>query len=176
MAKNSLETLQKRKIKRAEFRETVDFQTISKYKVKICKDCAFKKPCRWMRSFTAGGEPEYRNRCDDCYRFYQRTNSKKTRKNLNFLVRRRIRGRKIKCIQYLGGKCIRCGYCLSPRALTFHHRDRDQKEFSISQIKDRRWELIQAELDKCDLLCFNCHMEEEEIHELQSDNRQASSA
>jgi hypothetical protein len=44
--------------------------------------------------------------------------------------------------------------------MTFHHRDAVTKEFSVSQMLDRSWEVLRPELDKCDLLCFNCHMEE----------------
>ena len=44
--------------------------------------------------------------------------------------------------------------------MTFHHRDPADKEFLVSQMRDRSWEVPRAELDKCDLLCFNCHMEE----------------
>lgn len=34
------------------------------------------------------------------------------------------------------------------------------KEFTVSQMLDRKWSILATELDKCDLLCFNCHMEE----------------
>jgi len=47
-------------------------------------------------------------------------------------------------------------------ALTFHHRNPDEKEFTLGQIKDNNWDKIIKELKKCDLVCFNCHME---IHE-----------
>ena len=62
---------------------------------------------------------------------------------------------------YLGGKCRICGYdkCLS--ALEFHHIDPLEKDFAISD-KLTSWEAIRAELDKCVLVCANCHRE---IHE-----------
>jgi hypothetical protein len=44
--------------------------------------------------------------------------------------------------------------------MTFHHRDPETKEFTVSQMLDRAWSVLVTELDKCDLLCFNCHMEE----------------
>ena len=70
---------------------------------------------------------------------------------------------KQKCIDYLGGKCSICGYNKSPRALTFHHRSRKDKERNISKmIVNNSFEKIKKELDKCELLCFNCHMELEE--------------
>lgn len=68
---------------------------------------------------------------------------------------------KLKAIEYKGGKCERCGYSRSPAALTFHHRDPAQKDFSISS-KNWRWERVRDELDKCELLCSNCHNEEHE--------------
>jgi len=73
---------------------------------------------------------------------------------------------KEKSLEYKGGECERCGYCKSKRALTFHHIDPSQKEFGISGNHSRSWESIKEELDKCMLLCMNCHMEvHEEIDE-----------
>lgn len=67
---------------------------------------------------------------------------------------------KEQCVQYKGGSCIRCGYSKYSGALEFHHRDPSQKDFGLAQIHTRRWsEKIEAELDKCDLLCANCHRE-----------------
>lgn len=66
---------------------------------------------------------------------------------------------KIRCIEYLGAKCVKCGYCKCPDALEFHHRDPSMKRFSLSGAYLRRWEALTAEMDKCDLLCANCHRE-----------------
>ncbi len=59
-----------------------------------------------------------------------------------------------------GGKCEICGYCKSLRALDFHHLDSKEKEFGISAggncYSARK---LQAEADKCQLICANCHRE-----------------
>lgn len=61
---------------------------------------------------------------------------------------------------YKGGKCIVCGYNKSQRALSFHHVDPKKKSFTLSERGlTRSWELIKKEIDKCVLLCANCHME-----------------
>jgi hypothetical protein len=67
---------------------------------------------------------------------------------------------KTKCVEYKGGKCEKCGYSRCISALEFHHKDPSQKEFGISSkgiIRD--WESTRKELDKCDILCANCHRE-----------------
>jgi len=62
--------------------------------------------------------------------------------------------------QYLKDKfCIVCGEN-DPIVLEFDHRNRKTKETTISRaIKHRKFSLIrlQKELDKCDVLCANCH-------------------
>lgn len=67
-------------------------------------------------------------------------------------------------IELKGGKCEVCGYDKSLRALTFHHRDPQQKSFplDVRHLGNRRYSLCFEEFQKCDLLCFNCHME---LHE-----------
>ena len=41
--------------------------------------------------------------------------------------------------------------------LEFHHRDESTKEFSISEGKGRSTSMVQKEMDKCNVLCKNCH-------------------
>jgi hypothetical protein len=72
------------------------------------------------------------------------------------------RSRKKAAVAYKGGKCERCGYKKCVRSLGFHHRDRKEKELSISQMMSLSWNRLKREIDKCDLLCANCHMEEED--------------
>ena len=67
---------------------------------------------------------------------------------------------KVMAIEYLGGKCERCGYNDCVAAFDFHHKDPSKKDFSISSGgRTRSWEKIKKELDKCELLCANCHRE-----------------
>lgn len=67
---------------------------------------------------------------------------------------------KRKSIEYKGNKCCYCGYSKYQGALQFHHLDPSKKDFSISKIKLTTWdERATRELDKCVLLCANCHME-----------------
>lgn len=72
------------------------------------------------------------------------------------------------CVDYKGGKCQRCGYNKSISALHFHHRNPDEKELTISELKSKKFETAKPELDKCDLLCANCHAE---VHEEQLLNK-----
>ncbi len=69
---------------------------------------------------------------------------------------------KQKAVDYLGSVCSVCGYNKSLRALQFHHVDASDKDFNISSKGVIKWESIKAELDKCILLCSNCHAE---LHE-----------
>ena len=66
---------------------------------------------------------------------------------------------KEKAIEYKGGKCQKCGYNKCDGALEFHHRDPSQKKFIISRNLNISWKKLKVELDKCDLLCANCHRE-----------------
>lgn len=74
-------------------------------------------------------------------------------------MRKRRLARKIKAIEYKGGSCIRCGYNKCLWALEFHHRKPKEKEFGLAMDNILNWNKIKNELDKCDLLCANCHRE-----------------
>lgn len=66
---------------------------------------------------------------------------------------------KLEAVEYKGGGCISCGYKTYAGALEFHHKDPKEKDFSIGQVKSRSLSSIKPELDKCILLCSNCHRE-----------------
>lgn len=63
-------------------------------------------------------------------------------------------------INYKGNKCMVCGYNRCIQALEFHHIGNSQKDFGISDKGyTRSWEKVKKEIDKCVLLCANCHRE-----------------
>jgi len=65
---------------------------------------------------------------------------------------------KRRAVVYKGGSCVCCGYDACQESLVFHHPDPDQKDFSISGLSIS-WERIKVEIDKCVLVCANCHGE-----------------
>jgi len=63
-------------------------------------------------------------------------------------------------LKYKGDKCERCGYNRCLEALEFHHTSSSRKDFSVSSKGyTRSWKRVKEELDKCILLCANCHRE-----------------
>lgn len=80
--------------------------------------------------------------------------------------------RKETIIDIMGGSCKLCGYNKCSAALELHHIDPSQKDFTFSKSKNISWEKIDSELQKCILLCANCHRE---IHYNNSDMALTSS-
>lgn len=73
--------------------------------------------------------------------------------------------RKTALVALLGGECVRCGYCKVIQALQFHHVDPSTKLFELGMRNlSKRWEVLEAEARKCELLCANCHAEEHAVH------------
>ena len=65
---------------------------------------------------------------------------------------------KEKLVEYKGGKCVRCGYNKCIRSLDFHHINPEEKDFGISK-SIKSFEKMKSEVDKCILVCKNCHGE-----------------
>ncbi len=53
--------------------------------------------------------------------------------------------------------CVECGYNKHPAALDFNHKDPKQKVQRIAAMYTYTLEKIMAELEKCEILCANCH-------------------
>lgn len=67
--------------------------------------------------------------------------------------------RKDAAMDQLGGKCSECG-CEDRSDLRFHHIDPTNKSFTIGNcivsVSEKR---LQEELEKCILLCHDCHVD-----------------
>lgn len=106
-----------------------------------CKICGESDPSKMMNK---GGGRKSNTLCKDCH-------------NSNTINR----GRKNKevYIQYKGGKCQRCGYNKCLEALEFHHVEPAHKDPTFQSMRYWGIEKAKLELDKCSLLCSNCHRE-----------------
>ena len=78
-------------------------------------------------------------------------------------MRMRKRAVKHELLKYKGAFCSACGYDESESALHFHHRNPEEKEFTIAETHlndtDFNMDRMRKEADKCDVLCANCHFE-----------------
>lgn len=93
---------------------------------------------------------------------YRSQNRKICKVCVNKLRVIQLKENKQKLVDYKGGKCESCGYDRCVTALDFHHLDPKEKEFTIGSNKGKSWEALKVEVDKCAMVCANCHRE---IHE-----------
>jgi len=86
---------------------------------------------------------------------------------LRYFIRRRV------AIVYLGGRCELCGllddgYDTAPH-FEFDHIDPRSKQRmrsqrgAINRVRNSRPEIFWAEIEKCQLLCCECHQEKTEM-------------
>lgn len=75
----------------------------------------------------------------------------------NFMKERWIQ-RKIDAVKLMGWKCEGCGLeGAHPALYDFHHRDLGEKECDWNKLRMMSWPKVVAELEKCQILCSNCH-------------------
>lgn len=118
-----------------------------------CKDCEQFLPARKFVKYS-------RSRSNYGYRYYCRKCEYKRRdkKRLYRYSKRRNDQLKIEFVELAGGCCQRCGFDEAPAALDFHHvysakKQGEPSRLIFSRDKTKAW----GELDKCCLLCSNCH-------------------
>lgn len=116
--------------------------------MKTCTKCGILKP---LEDYY--GQSDRKNGASSCKSCFNR-----------MCVERWVNVKK-KAIKYKGGSCVSCGYCKHYSALHFHHTDPLTKEFNWNKLRVKAWSKITKELDKCLLLCANCHAEEHWAHQ-----------
>lgn len=115
------------------------------------------KECKGIRRRGSLSSPQQRA----ARKAYRQDNQDRVREWNRNWSRKRSRKLKLELIALLGGKCQQCGFNDHPAALQFHHRDPLTKSFNIMNSarmsKKYPWDVVLAEVEKCDLLCANCH-------------------
>lgn len=110
-----------------------------------------------------------RKYCLDCSGFGERNTKKlelsnEGKRSISFdaqYIRKRRVELKLKAVELKGGKCSICGYDKCLQALEFHHLDPSTKliQLSVQSFGSKNWQSIVEELEKCILVCSNCHRE-----------------
>lgn len=124
-----------------------------------CSDCEQDLPRdRFAKNGTGKtGKIRYNRRCKDCHKTYIRVRFGHPSTNSPAKCRRSL------LITEAKMNCVMCGYDRSKKALEFHHIIPETKEFAISNALNRPGkytdEMVKKEIEKCVVLCSNCHRE-----------------
>ena len=136
--------------------------------MKTCTKCGKEKD---ESEFHKKMEKRLHAICKECKREYDNkwyANNKKRRDNLNRQAKeRRIRNRNFIHEYKLSIGCQICGYKKTYHALEFHHKDGNDKKYQISLMKTLSIDTIKKEIEKCMVVCANCHRE---IHGEENDS------
>lgn len=114
---------------------TKETQNCSCCNVKLVEENSYYNQCKNL----------YYSMCKNCHASYT------FKKRLNF---------KKKALNYKGNSCKSCGYNKDITALEFHHKNPTEKEILPAKLYYKPWNYAKQELDKCIVLCCNCHREE----------------
>jgi hypothetical protein len=95
--------------------------------------------------------------CANCHRIRHAIEDDGAEPDRLFYARRELKQR---AVAYMGSTCGECDRHGRPAVFEFHHIDATEKDFGISRSGIiRAWDKIVAELEKCVMLCANCHRE-----------------
>ena len=134
--------------------------------MKLCSKCGLEKDESeyYFRDKVSG---KLHNQCKGCYKDRRTTTYKEHYQKYKILYQRRARERRVKVRQglqthmieyFLGKSCEGCGES-DPVVLEFDHIDPKIKSFGIANgIRNGySWDKIRSEIEKCRILCANCH-------------------
>jgi len=110
---------------------------------KICAKCNINKDLSKFH-IKCKNKNIYQSWCKDCVYTAQKL---------------RWKDRKRKIVGLCGGKCSKCNYNKCISSLDLHHLDPSTKEYDWDSLRSLKWETILKEVNKCILVCKNCHGE-----------------
>ncbi len=129
-------------------------------KIKKCYDCKKEFPIEDFPVNSSKRDGRH-HLCKDCKNLRERKRRRSLEKTKRY-NRKAHHKRKIRYYsildKYREKKCEICEYVSEYWApFDFHHRDPSTKEYEVSSMVRHTEEKIKKELDKCIVLCSNCH-------------------
>ncbi len=122
---------------------------------KICGSCKRTLP---ISSFNKKLN-SYQSKCKDCNKIYLKQHYKNNKKYYTNRQKRRREEYK-KFLKDVKDQLV-CAMCPEDEAccLDFHHKDPNKKEYAVSVMVGRGFskENILKEIEKCTVVCSNCH-------------------
>lgn len=112
--------------------------------VKMCSTCNRELPVIdfYSNGYQPSGKKKYKSKCKNC----QAVENSSRKEDII-----------LKVVEFYS--CNICGYNKCKQALEFHHIDPKGKEYKISELSTHKEDTIIKELEKCILVCANCHRE-----------------
>lgn len=125
--------------------------------MKNCYKCGIDKEESEF-SVNENKKDKLNSECQECQKQYFKEYYQNNKEKHKKAVSKNVDHRRIKVAKYkMERGCSNCGFCEHPAALEFHHVDKNNKDFQISQNTHLPWELLLKEIEKCQVLCSNCH-------------------
>lgn len=117
---------------------------MERIKTKICSKCKIEKPLTdfHKNGFDKYGNQKYRGYCKNCANALEKNRYKKKKEYINSFK----------------SECKKCGENRQ-YVLDFHHLNSEEKDFTIGQFRKGSFSILKEEIEKCVVLCSNCHRE-----------------
>lgn len=148
------DTMSRREVIRriAFFDEHGDAEEVDKYRAILTKrrEGARVRQTKHRNSMP----PEAKAREKAMFESYRERNNE----DIKARARARLTTNKLRAMHLLGDVCADCNKAFPPAAMDFHHKDPSKKLFNLAGAKMAcKWESVVEEVNKCILLCANCH-------------------
>jgi len=134
-------------------------ECMDKLKIKECPKCGE------IKSFDEFNKDKTRKNmiaswCRDCNTKSNKIFREANKERYSYNANKRVRKQRDIIDEYKIEKgCIKCGYNKIASVLEFHHIDKETKEYSIGSIVGNNLKKVWREINKCIILCSNCHQE-----------------
>lgn len=123
---------------------------------KVCSNCKLELPIDQF-NYKLKSKGTRASRCRECtHEYYQGhyNENKKQYMERNRATKRRNRER---VLSMKDAPCTDCGGTFPRHVMEFDHLDPSVKEFSIGRAGWSWYKKIEKELEKCEIVCANCH-------------------
>jgi len=122
-----------------------------------------EKRTEWKRNWAKRNKDKIKAYAKNHYekiRLGRKPKVRKTQEEIKQTKKNAIKRRMKKAEEYIQKIKKKCEFCPENdiACLVFHHVNKHEKEYEISRMKALSLKTIQKEIDKCIVLCSNCHM------------------